>query len=144
MSRFLVMDLPGLEKLAEEAATLRVKEGPTLNQGILSWGVLVRDLATPEVRAPLRWLVGCVARVCIYLLFPWLLPYVYSWDGVRVSLMCECVWVWEQKADFAVYDSSLLTKLLRDALGGNCRTLAIAQLAPSSPFRGLTLKYGRL
>ncbi|EKX51837.1 hypothetical protein GUITHDRAFT_65705, partial [Guillardia theta CCMP2712] len=44
-SRFLVIDLPGAEKLAEDATTLRIREGPTLNQSITSFGQVVKALA---------------------------------------------------------------------------------------------------
>jgi len=32
LSRFMIVDMPGSEKLAEDMNALRVREGPTLNQ----------------------------------------------------------------------------------------------------------------
>lgn len=44
-SRFLVVELPGAEKLAEDPTQLRMREGPMLNRAIISFGNLVAKLA---------------------------------------------------------------------------------------------------
>lgn len=44
-SRFLVVDLPGAEKLSEDPTQLRMREGPTLNRSIVAFGNLVAKLA---------------------------------------------------------------------------------------------------
>jgi len=44
-SRFLVVELPGAEKLAEDPTQLRMREGPTLNRSITAFGNLVAKLA---------------------------------------------------------------------------------------------------
>lgn len=44
-SRFLVVKLPGAEKLAEDPTQLRMREGPTLNRSLLAFGNLVAQLA---------------------------------------------------------------------------------------------------
>lgn len=43
-SRFMVIDLPGAEKLSEDPTTLRIREGPTLNNGIMAFGSIVKAL----------------------------------------------------------------------------------------------------
>lgn len=44
-SRYLVIDLPGAEKLADDPTTLRIREGPTLNNAVIAFGQLVKALA---------------------------------------------------------------------------------------------------
>ena len=44
-SHFLVVELAGAEKLAEYPTQLRMREGPTLNRAIISFGNLVAKLA---------------------------------------------------------------------------------------------------
>ena len=44
-SRFLVVDLPGAEKLSDDPTQLRMREGPTLNRSIVAFGNLVAKLA---------------------------------------------------------------------------------------------------
>lgn len=41
-----IIDLPGCEVLTEDPEALRVKEGSTLNKGILALNTLVKDLST--------------------------------------------------------------------------------------------------
>eukprot|EP00698_Gefionella_okellyi_P018318 TRINITY_DN5479_c0_g1_i1.p1 TRINITY_DN5479_c0_g1~~TRINITY_DN5479_c0_g1_i1.p1 ORF type:complete len:931 (-),score=273.93 TRINITY_DN5479_c0_g1_i1:1445-4237(-) len=48
VSRFMMVDMPGAEKLADDPGALRVREGPTLNQGIIAYGNLIKDLATQD------------------------------------------------------------------------------------------------
>lgn len=83
-SRFLVVKLPGAEKLAEDPTQLRMREGPTLNRSLLAFGNLVAQLAA----AP---------------------------KSTRVIN----------------YGESKVTMLLKDALGGNCKTKALVTLHPS-------------
>jgi hypothetical protein len=67
LSRFLIADLPGAEKMLEVPEALRAREGPTLNQvgcvpiavvlcvltagaqSVIALNALIRDLASPEV-----------------------------------------------------------------------------------------------
>jgi len=44
-SRFCIIDTPGADKVAEDPTTLRIREGPTLNNSIIAFGQLVRTLA---------------------------------------------------------------------------------------------------
>ena len=44
-SRFLVIDLPAADKIAEDPTTLRIREGPTLNSGIMAFGSVIKALA---------------------------------------------------------------------------------------------------
>ena len=44
-STFTIIRLPGAEKLAEDAAQIRVKEGPTLSKSIHGFNKLIADLA---------------------------------------------------------------------------------------------------
>jgi hypothetical protein len=44
-SRFMVVDLPGAEKMAEDPTTLRIREGPTLNHGVTCLAAALRALA---------------------------------------------------------------------------------------------------
>ena len=44
-SQFLIVELPGAEKLAEDPTELRMREGPTLNRSICAFGNLVAKLA---------------------------------------------------------------------------------------------------
>jgi hypothetical protein len=44
-SRFLIFDLPGAEKLADDPTTVRIREGATLNNSILGFGHVVKSLA---------------------------------------------------------------------------------------------------
>lgn len=44
-SRFIVIDLPGAEKIAEDPTTLRIREGPTLNNSIMAFGGIIKALA---------------------------------------------------------------------------------------------------
>ena len=45
VSRAFFVDMPGAEKLQEDAETLRIKEGTSLNRGILSFAEIVKMLA---------------------------------------------------------------------------------------------------
>ncbi|XP_073259569.1 coiled-coil domain-containing protein 78-like [Porites lutea] len=83
-SRFLVVELPGAEKLSEDPTQLRMREGPTLNRSIVAFGNLVAKLAA-------------------------------SPKSTRVIN----------------YGESKVTLLLKDALGGNCKTKALVTLHPS-------------
>ncbi|XP_068675804.1 coiled-coil domain-containing protein 78-like [Montipora foliosa] len=80
-SRFLVVKLSGAEKLSEDPTQLRMREGPTMNRGIISFGTLVAKLAA-------------------------------SPRSTRV----------------VNYGESKVTMLLKDALGGNCKTKALITL----------------
>ena len=44
-SRFCVIDTPGADKVAEDPTTLRIREGPTLNNAIIAFSQLVKTLA---------------------------------------------------------------------------------------------------
>ncbi len=44
-SRFFVIDMPAADKIAEDATTLRIREGPTLNSAIIAFGSIVKALA---------------------------------------------------------------------------------------------------
>jgi Kinesin motor domain len=46
VSRLHIVDLPGCEILNEDPEAVRVKQGSTLNRGILAVNTLMRDLAT--------------------------------------------------------------------------------------------------
>lgn len=78
-SRATFVDLPGMEKLHEDAESLRIKEGNSLNKGIIALGELLNNLS--------------------------------SADGQYVR-----------------YDQSIVTHLLKDALGGNCLSLGLVCL----------------
>lgn len=45
LSRFTVVELPGLEKLNEDAAILRQREGPTLSKALIGLNSLITLLA---------------------------------------------------------------------------------------------------
>ncbi|XP_048758044.1 coiled-coil domain-containing protein 78-like isoform X3 [Ostrea edulis] len=82
-SRFTIVELPGLEKLNEDAAHLRQREGPTLSRALIGLNSLVISLASN--------------------------PY----------------------ADRVIsYSDSKLTQLLREELGGNCKTRALLNIKP--------------
>ncbi|XP_062568763.1 coiled-coil domain-containing protein 78-like [Saccostrea cucullata] len=84
-SRFTVVELPGLEKLSEDAAQLRQREGPTLSKALNGLNSLVISLASN--------------------------PY----------------------ADRVIsYSDSKLTQLLREELGGNCKTRALLNIKPQA------------
>ena len=44
-SRFLIFDLPGAEKLADDPTTVRIREGAMLNNSILGFGHVIKSLA---------------------------------------------------------------------------------------------------
>ena len=46
VSKLDIIDLPGCEVLNEDPESLRVKQGSTLNKGILSLNNLLKELAT--------------------------------------------------------------------------------------------------
>ena len=47
--------------------------------------------------------------------------------------MCVCVCVFVQgKPGYVPYRDSKLTRLLKDSLGGNCRTVMVANISPSA------------
>jgi len=66
MSKLMIVDTPGLEKLAEDAEVLRAREGPTLHQSLFGLGNVIRDLSNPEVRLYfpflLCWFDFCFSR----------------------------------------------------------------------------------
>ncbi|XP_074611738.1 coiled-coil domain-containing protein 78-like [Acropora palmata] len=93
-SRFLIVKLPGAEKLAEDLTQLRMREGPTMNKAVVSFGNLVSKLAASQ----------------------------------RSSRVIQ-------------YGESKVTMLLKDALGGNCRTKALITLdAVDTPNLSVVLK----
>ncbi len=49
VSKAMFIDLPGAEVLVQDPETLRIKQGSTLNQGILGWQSVVNDISTGRV-----------------------------------------------------------------------------------------------
>lgn len=47
-SQFLVMSLPGSERLVQEAAVVRAREGPVLNKEVLALGTILRQMSNPQ------------------------------------------------------------------------------------------------
>lgn len=46
MSKLDIIDLPGCEILNEDPETVRIKQGSTLNKGMLGLNYLLKELAT--------------------------------------------------------------------------------------------------
>lgn len=59
-------------------------------------------------------------------MIPNILVGLICWDNVTFSLL------FQSKKTHIPYRDSKLTRLLKDSLGGNCRTVMIANVSPSS------------
>eukprot|EP01052_Picozoa_sp_SAG31_P014128 SAG31_NODE_868_length_11355_cov_4.658582_2_plen_785_part_00 len=86
--RFIVIELPSADPLAEDPAEIRARDGPDKHRGILAFSHLLRQL-----------------------------------EGTTGEI------------DYADYQSSKLTRILEDVLGGNCFTTFIATLNSSLVYR---------
>jgi len=100
-SRFLIFDLPGAEKLADDPTSVRIREGQTLNNSILGFGHVVKSLAVAN-------------------------------DNLH-------------EAEFVDFKQSVLTSLMPDVLGGNCRTLFVTTIPPANyKENSFTLQFAQL
>ncbi|KAK6188499.1 hypothetical protein SNE40_004662 [Patella caerulea] len=86
-SRFSIIELPGVEKLADNVERIRLREGPALSQSLIALNSVITSLASNP-----------------------------------------------QPERIINYKQSVLTQLLQEELGGNCKTQAIICIKPRTAF----------
>ena len=91
VSKITFIDMPGVEVLSQDIETLRIKEGNTMNKGIIGLQNVLTDLSSGKV-------------------------IIYNWQK-----------------DYAIYESSNLTRICKDMFGGNAITIAIFNLQYDDP-----------
>lgn len=115
MAKMSLVDLAGSERASStHAKGERLREGANINRSLLALINVLNALADAKVKqlhptGPLGVAAGALGRgpshVCLYL---------------------------QGRKSHVPYRDSKLTRLLKDSLGGNCRTVMIAAISPSS------------
>ena len=141
--KLMMVDLAGSERAkSTQSQGARMKEGNNINQSLLALGNVISALAE---QGGGEWLSGGRHRTLCPGAFHGISPLYTLSPSPRESsraaplppqrphrvLACDAFCVHPGKGKFVPYRNSKLTRLLKDSLGGNCRTVMIAAVSAS-------------
>lgn len=112
VAKMVLIDLAGSERATMTSNSgARLREGANINKSLLALGNCINSLADKKV----SWHVWASSCRTLTKYIPLIFLSIFQTKGQHVP-----------------YRNSKLTRLLKDSLGGNCQTVMIAAVSPSS------------